>query len=139
VLRLALEPRDYPYCRFCKRSRIPGSSLGEPMNWTPPATSAASISESVCVRPGGSPSTASRRIMVRALTPDLSANLSIDQFNAALPARICAPTIIDKAPQVSYKLTISSNHMTMSSVSPLLKAEIPCESVSVNLSEERRP
>jgi hypothetical protein len=87
--------------RFCKRSRIPGSSSGEPTNWIPPATNAASISDSVCVRPGGSPSTDSMRIIVRALTPDLSANSSIDQFNAALPARICAPTIIDRLSTMS--------------------------------------
>src|SRR5208282_1057873 len=53
--------------------------------------------------------------MVRALIPDLSANSSIDQFNAALPARICAPTIIDRSRSLSYKLTMWSHKATTSS------------------------
>jgi hypothetical protein len=92
------------------------------MNLIPPDISAASISESVCARPGGRPSTASIRIMVRVLTPDLSANSSIDQFKAALPARICAPTIIDRGPHVSYYMTISSFYATIGPSVPRSKS-----------------
>ena len=40
----------------------------------------------------------------------------MDQFKAALPARICAPTIIDKGSYVSYKMTIASVFMTVWSI-----------------------
>jgi hypothetical protein len=89
---------DLPHLSLveARRSCIPGRSVAEPVNAMPPASKAASTSKSVWVRPGGIPSTASRRIIVRALTPDFSAKSSMDQFKAARAARICAPTIIDK-------------------------------------------
>ena len=81
---------------------------GEPINWIPASHQRQPLFQSQRLRsgPGGSPSTASRRFMVRALTPDLSANSSIDQSMRLFLHVICAPTIIDKALIVSYKMTI---------------------------------
>src|SRR5450631_3886208 len=67
------------------------------------------------MRPGGIPSTASRRIIVRALTPEFLARFSMDQFKAARPARIWAPRIIDKP----YFVTLYDNIVVLSDVHSL--------------------
>ena len=67
---------------------IPGLSSGFPVNSMPAASSAVLISTKLEVRLGGIPSKASYRFIVRALTPDLAANSSIDQPAAARAERI---------------------------------------------------
>lgn len=86
--------------------RIPGRSDGEPMNSMPAASSAAFTSRSVDERLGGTSSAASNRLIVRLVTPALSASFSLVQRRAFRAARICAPVIIDFSPIVPYSDTI---------------------------------
>jgi hypothetical protein len=62
--------------------RIPGRSAGDPMNSMPAASKAALTSSSVDVRLGGTSSTASKRLIVLAVTPALLANSSVVQRRA---------------------------------------------------------
>ena len=79
------------------RTRMPGPSSGVPMNSMPAASNATFISIRVCVRLGGTPSTASNLLMVRRPRPDFSASSSIVHLRAARADRICIPEIIDKS------------------------------------------
>src|ERR1035437_7251481 len=61
--------------------RMPGRSVGEPMNSMPAASSAVFTSWSVEERLGGIPYAASKRLIVRAPTPEWSDNCSIDHLS----------------------------------------------------------
>lgn len=74
-------------------SRIPGLSVGVPMNSTPAASKADCTSCSVVARPGGTPSPASNLLIVWTPTPARVARTSADHRRAALLARICIPVI----------------------------------------------
>ena len=74
--------------------RIPGRSVGEPMNSIPAASRAAFTSSSVDERLGGTSSTASKRLIVLAVTPALLASCSVVQRSAFRAERICVPVII---------------------------------------------
>ena len=82
--------------------RIPGRSAGDPMNSMPATSKAALTSSSVDERLGGTPSTASNRLIVLAVTPDLFANSSVVQRRAFRAERIWAPVIIDSRLIVTY-------------------------------------
>ena len=61
--------------------RMPGRSVGEPMNSMPAASSADFTSWRVEERLGGIPFAASKRLIVRAPTPEWSDNCSIDHLS----------------------------------------------------------
>ena len=74
--------------------RIPGRSVGDPMNSIPAASSAAFTSSSVDERLGGTSSTASKRLIVLAVMPAFLASCSVVQRRAFRAERICVPVII---------------------------------------------
>ena len=74
--------------------RIPGRSVGDPMNSTPADSNAAFTSSRVDERLGGIPSTASKRLIVLAVTPAFLASCSVVQRRAFRAERICVPVII---------------------------------------------
>jgi hypothetical protein len=74
--------------------RIPGRSVGDPMNSIPAASSAAFTSINVDERLGGTSSTASKRLIVLDVTPALFASCSVVQRRAFRAERICMPVII---------------------------------------------
>lgn len=83
------------YFAFFSRSRLrsaakrmPGRSVGEPMNSMPAASNAAFTSSRVDDRLGGTSSSASNRLIVLAVTPALFANCSEVQRRAFRAERI---------------------------------------------------
>ena len=76
---------------WCAARRIPGRSVGEPTNSIPAASRAAFTSSSVDERLGGTSSTASKRLIVLAVTPAVLASCSVVQRRAFRAERICVP------------------------------------------------
>jgi hypothetical protein len=72
------------------------------MNSMPAASKAAFTSSNVEERLGGTSSTASKRLIVLAVTPAFFANCSVVQRRAFLAERIWRPVIIDSRPIVTY-------------------------------------
>jgi hypothetical protein len=83
-------------------TRIPGRSAGDPMNSMPAASKAPLTLSNVDERLGGTSSTASKRLIVLAVTPAFFANCSVVQRRALLADRIWRPVIIDSRPIVTY-------------------------------------
>src|SRR5262249_17396310 len=69
-------------------TRIPGRSVGDPMNSMPAVSRAPLTSSNVDERLGGTSSTASKRLIVLAVTPAFLANCSVVQRRAFLAERI---------------------------------------------------
>jgi hypothetical protein len=87
------------------------------MNSMPAASKAPLTSSNVDERLGGTSSTASKRLIVLAVTPAFFANCSVVQRRALLAERIWRPVIIDSQPIVTY----SDNKITAGDYCDLIR------------------